>query len=61
MDVIPSIHEDETGVVKAAVEAYLRGDPNAAFVPLKIFDRHLILHCNVDGETAHVIDVEVRN
>lgn len=61
VDVIASAHEVETGFVKQAVIASLRAEPDAGLVHLEILGRRLIFHCTLDGETAHVTDVEVRN
>ena len=61
VDVIASAHEEETGDVKEAIREKLRADPDAALVFLEVLGRRLVCHCVVEGEIAHVSDVEVRN
>ena len=61
VDVIVTAHEDETGEMKEAIRAKLRADPGATLVFLEVKDRRLVCHCVVDGEKAHVSDIEVRN
>ena len=58
---LSSADEEDTGLVKEAIREKLRADPDAALVFLEVLGRRLVCHCVVEGEIAHVSDVEVRN
>ena len=61
VDVIPAPHAYETQLLKDAIKDVLRTRPDFGYVFLEVSDRRLAVHCTVDGQTAYVSDIEVRN
>lgn len=61
VDIIPSPHEDETSLLKVAIKERLRAHPDSEHVFLEVSEHRLVVHCTVDGQTAYVSDIEVRN
>ena len=59
VDAIPSADGDDASYVKQAFLAALNAGPDARLVHLKVRGLNLIFHYDVEGETAHITDIEL--